>query len=105
MFQGIIMASLLAAGAPGAPGANVAGDLQLPEQIQAGGQPLDVQRSGHSAPFAGDFDGHGVRDLLVGQYEHGRLRIYRNVGTSAEPRFDAHTWLSAGGQTGRVPEG
>lgn len=102
MFPGIVMASLLAASAPAA---EVASDLELPVQIQAGGQPLDVQREGHSAPFVGDFDGDGVRDLLVGQYEQGRLRIYRNLGTNTEPRFDAHTWLSAGGQTGRVPEG
>jgi len=102
MFHDIVLASLLAASAPTA---EVARDLQLPVHIQAGDQPLDVQRDGHSAPFAGDFDGDGVRDLLVGQYEQGRLRIYRNLGTNAEPRFDAHTWLSAGGQTGRVPEG
>ena len=102
MFPGIVMAGLLAVSAPAA---EVASDLELPVQIQAGGQPLDVQREGHSAPFVGDFDGDGVRDLLVGQYEQGRLRIYRNLGTNTEPRFDAHTWLSAGGQTGRVPEG
>jgi FG-GAP repeat len=102
MFHGIVFASLFAASAPSA---DIASDLQLPVPIQAGGQPLDVQREGHSAPFAGDFDGDGVRDLLVGQYEQGRLRIYRNLGTNAEPQFDAHTWLSAGGQTGRVPEG
>src|SRR5262245_57286628 len=102
MFASLAIAGMLAAGAPAA---DVAADLQLPVQIQAGGQPLDVQRSGHSAPFAGDFDGDGVRDLLVGQYEQGRLRIYRNLGTNSEPRFDAHTWLTAGGQDGRVPEG
>ena len=102
MFLSTVMASLLAAAAPGA---DVAADLQLPVQIQAGGKPLDVQRDGHSAPFAADIDGDGVVDLLVGQYEQGRLRIYRNLGTNTNPRFDAHTWLTAGGQMGRVPEG
>jgi hypothetical protein len=102
MFHGLVLPLVLAASATGA---DVVGDLHLPVQIQAGGLPLDVQREGHSAPFAGDIDGDGIRDLLVGQYEQGRLRIYRNLGTNAEPRFDAHTWLTAGGQTGRVPEG
>ena len=102
MLYAVVFASLLSASPPRA---DVASDLHVPVQIMAGGQPLDVQRVGHSAPFAGDFDGDGLRDLLVGQYEQGRLRIYRNVGTNAEPRFDAHTWLSAGGQMGRVPEG
>jgi hypothetical protein len=83
----------------------LAGDLAIPIQIQAGGRPLDVEREGHSAPEVGDFDADGVRDLLVGQYHEGRLRIYRNVGTNAEPKFEAHEWFMAGGQTGRVPEG
>ena len=102
MTQAIVLALILA-GAP--PGERLATDLQLPVQIQAGGQPLDVQRDGHSAPFAGDFDGDGAIDLLVGQYEQGRLRIYRNLGTTAQPRFDAYEWLTAGGQLARVPEG
>ena len=101
MFHGIVVAGLLVA----APGPEVAADLQLPVPIRAGGRPLDVERDGHSAPFAGDIDGDGVRDLLVGQYEQGRLRIYRNLGTNAEPRFETHAWLTAGGQMGRVPEG
>jgi hypothetical protein len=102
MFQSIVMAGLLPAAVVAA---DVASDLQLPVQIQAGGRPLDVERDGHSAPFAADIDGDGAVDLLVGQYDQGRLRIYRNLGTNAEPRFDTHTWLTAGGQSGRVPEG
>jgi hypothetical protein len=81
------------------------GDLKPPVQIQAGGQPLDVQREGHSAPFVGDFDGDGVPDLLVGQFDDGRLRIYRNGGTRSRPRFDSYTWFEAGGQIASVPVG
>ena len=100
MVHALVLTALMAA-TP----ADVAADLELPVVIQAGGLPLDVQRDGHSAPFVGDFDSDGVRDLLVGQYEQGRLRIYRNIGTNAEPRFESHTWFTAGGQDGRVPEG
>ena len=80
-------------------------DLRPPVQIEAEGQPLDVQRDGHSAPFFADFDGDGLRDLLVGQYYEGRLRIYRNLGTSNQPRFATYNWFEAGGAAARVPEG
>jgi hypothetical protein len=80
-------------------------DLLPPIQIQAGSRPLDVERSGHSAPFVGDFYEDGGLCLLVGQYDGGRLRIYRNTGTRAQPRFDSYTWFMAGGKIARVPVG
>jgi hypothetical protein len=76
-----------------------------PVKIQAGGRPIDVERSGHSAPFVGDFDGDGKLDLLVGEYHDGRLRIYRNIGTNKEPKFDTFTWFQAGGKIANVPVG
>lgn len=81
-----------------------AGELEPPVQIQVGGKPVDVEREGHAAPFVGDFDGDGVRDLLVGQYHEGRLRIYRNRGSDTSPTFESHEWFQAGGKLGRVPE-
>jgi hypothetical protein len=44
-------------------------------------------------------------DLLVGQYDEGKLRIYRNIGTNGNPKFDTYTWFKAGGDFGRVPVG
>jgi hypothetical protein len=79
--------------------------LLPPVPILAGGRPLDVEREGHAAPFAGDLDGDGKLALLVGEYFEGRLRIYRNAGTRRRPRFDSWTWFEAGGKPGRVPEG
>src|SRR5438034_4865653 len=81
------------------------GELEAPVPIMAEGQPIDVQREGHAAPFVGDFDGDGVLDLLVGQYHEGRLRIYRNIGTNSNPKFDTYTWFKAGGHFGTVTVG
>ena len=83
----------------------LASDLDRPLQITADGKPIDVQRDGHSAPFVGDFDGDGLNDLLVGEFEDGRLRIYRNLGTNSQPRFAKYEWFKTGAELGRVPTG
>ncbi|MGH7128117.1 MAG: FG-GAP repeat domain-containing protein [Planctomycetaceae bacterium] len=81
------------------------GELQQPVQLEAAGRPIDVERSGHAAPFFGDMDGDGRRDLLVGEYREGRLRIYRNTGSDTQPSFAEYEWFHAGGELGRVPSG
>ncbi|MFO7906883.1 MAG: FG-GAP repeat domain-containing protein [Planctomycetota bacterium] len=80
----------------------VAGDLLEPRPVKVGDEILDVEHSGHAAPFAGDFDGDGRRDLLVGEYYQGQLRIYRNVGTNSEPRFDGYHLFQDGARSGRI---
>src|SRR5262249_26270434 len=79
--------------------------LRPPVQVPAGGRPLDVERPGHAAPFVGDFFEDGTLALLVGQFHEGRLRVYRNTGTRAEPKFESYTWFQAGGRVASVPEG
>ena len=85
--------------------AGLAADLRPPVHVRVGGQPLDVQRSGHAAPFVGDFDGDGTPDLLVGQFHDGALRIYPGKGGSGRREFADYTWFQAGGKAGRVPAG
>lgn len=85
------------------PVAQRAADLEAPVAVTAGGKLIDVD--GYAAPFVGDFDGDGKNDLLVGQYVYGKLRIYRNVGTNAEPKFDGFDWFSVGGSSVCVTAG
>src|SRR5918911_2470934 len=71
-----------------APAAGPAGELEAPVRLHAAGKPIDTA-VGHAAPFVGDFDGDGVKDLLVGQFGDGILWVYRNEGTNDRPRLAA----------------
>ncbi len=103
-----------------------AGELLPPVRILAGDQPIDVT-TGHAAPYVLDFDGDGVKDLLVGEFgdgefpvaelpaaladgwkkpgnfANGRLRVYRNHGTKDAPRLESFEYLRAGGGIAAIP--
>jgi hypothetical protein len=97
----------LAAVAVGLTWFSVAGAAELapPVSLMAAGRPIDVEHAGHAAPVMADISGRGRQDLLVGELFDGRLRIYRNTGTKAEPRFEKFEWFQAGRQLGRIPSG
>ncbi|HEX5137203.1 MAG TPA: VCBS repeat-containing protein [Planctomycetota bacterium] len=90
--------------AVGAGGEGAPGELLPPVRIEAGGKPIDTE-VGHAAPFVADFDGDGVRDLLVGQFGGGILWIFRNEGTNAAPKLAAGVKFKDGAEDGRVPTG
>lgn len=79
-------------------------DLAEPIRLEAAGKPIDTE-IGHAAPFVCDFDGDGLKDLLVGQFGEGLLRIYRNEGTNSEPKLAAGVKFKEGKEDGRVPSG
>ncbi|HEV3260406.1 MAG TPA: hypothetical protein VG013_26355 [Gemmataceae bacterium] len=102
-----IMASMLAAADPDAVrriGNPSYAELAPPVQLQAGGQPINVDM-GHSAPFVADLKGDGKMVLLVGQFGDGKLRLYPNIGTKNNPKFDKFEWFQAGGKVASVPFG
>src|SRR5688500_13840099 len=99
--------ALLAAGpAQQATAGKLADDLAEPVQITAGDKPIDVT-VGHAAPFLHDMNDDGKRDLLVGQFGDGALRIYTNAGTNEQPKFGENfEWFTVeGGAKGTVPFG
>jgi len=79
-------------------------ELSEPVRLEAAGKPIDTEH-GHAAPYVCDFDGDGLKDLLVGQFKDGLLWIYRNEGTNSEPNLAGGVKFKEGKEDGRVPSG
>ena len=102
MLSGLLIAALF--GFAPKEGQKLSRELSPPVRLEAAGKPIDTD-VGHAAPFVADFDGDGVKDLLVGQFGEGLLWIYKNVGTNAAPKLAAGVKFKDGHQDGRVPTG
>ena len=83
---------------------SLSAELAEPIRLEVAGKPIDTE-IGHAAPFVCDFDGDGLKDLLVGQFGEGLLRIYRNEGTNSEPKLAAGVKFKEGKEDGRIPSG
>ena len=101
MFRAVV---LVFSGLTATASISISAELAKPVRLEAAGKPIDTE-IGHAAPFVHDFDGDGLKDLLVGQFGEGLLRIYRNEGTNSEPKLAAGVKFKEGKEDGRVPSG
>lgn len=78
-------------------GSNEAPVFGAPMFAQTAAGDLAVPASGYlgASPRMVDWDGDGLGDLLVGQAD-GRVGLWTNVGTGADPIFDGPTYLEFG---------
>ena len=71
--------------------------FDAPVALEANGSPINVGYGGNASPFVVDWNGDGKQDLLLGQFDGGRVRYYENIGTNFAPAFGDSAYLQADG--------
>jgi hypothetical protein len=71
--------------------------FDAPVAIEANGVPINVGYGGNASPFLVDWNGDGKQDLLLGQFDGGKVRFYENVGEDTAPVFGDSVFLQADG--------
>jgi hypothetical protein len=77
-----------------------AAEFQPPVRLEADGTAVRVESPGWAAPCWADIDGDGKKDLLVGQFNQGKIRVYKNLGGG---KLAAGAWLQADGIDAEIP--
>ena len=77
-----------------------AAEFQPPVRLQAEGAAVRVESPGWAAPCWADLDGDGNKDLLVGQFSGGKIRVFKNLGGG---KLAPGEWLMAAGEVAEVP--
>ena len=80
------------------------GALKEGVKLKADGETIEI-RIGHLVPCATDWNNDGKKDLIVGQFEGGKIRLYLNEGTDEKPRFGEFSYLQAGDKPIRLDAG
>src|SRR5262245_56849459 len=80
--------------------AAAAAKFEKPYRLSAGDEFVRVEKPGFAAPCLADLDGDGTKDLLVGQFRDGRIRVYRGLGAG---KLAHGEWFKAGGKVAPVP--
>jgi hypothetical protein len=71
-----------------------------PVRLQADGVAIRVESPGYAAPCLADLGGNGKLDLLVGQFNKGKIQLFKGLGGG---KFSKGTWLQAEGKDAEVP--
>lgn len=77
-----------------------AAEFSAPVRVKAAGAAVRVEAPGYAAPCLADLDGDGKLDLLVGQFNKGKIQVFKGLGKG---EFARGAWLKAEGQVAEVP--
>jgi len=75
-------------------------DFGDPVRLTANGKAIRVESPGYAFPCFGDVDGDGKKELLVGQFSGGKIKVYNHLG---ENKFAEGYWLQVDGKPAEVP--
>lgn len=83
-------------------GAVQTGDFEFAAPIQLATEEghVRVEAPGYAAPCWADIDGDGTKDLLVGQFNGGKIKVHKHLGNL---KFGKSEWLQAEGSVAQVP--
>ena len=76
------------------------GRFGAPVRLEAAGKLVRVDQPGYASPCWADVDGDGKKDLVVGQFAGGKMKVYKNLGKG---KLGEGKWLEAGGKVAEVP--
>jgi hypothetical protein len=93
----LLLSALLLSGSAAICGAT---DFEQPVRLKAGDAAVRVESPGYACPCWADIDGDGKPELLVGQFNGGKIRVFKHEGAE---KFAAGTWLQAEGKVAQVP--
>ena len=77
-----------------------AAEFEPPVRLKGGEHPVRVESPGYAAPCWADLDADGKKDLLVGQFNQGKIQVYKNRG---EGELAEGTWLEVAGKAAEIP--
>jgi hypothetical protein len=77
-----------------------AADFEPPIRLKVGKEAIRVESPGYAAPCWADLKGDGKMHLLVGQFNQGKIQVFKHLGAE---KFAPGSWLQAEGKVAEVP--
>jgi hypothetical protein len=72
--------------------------------LTAADEPIEVEEPGYACPTLFDMDKDGAEDLIVGQFNSGKMKWYRNLSSPGEmPKYAKGEWVSTEDSPAEVP--